>query len=77
MYRIDLFSCGIGEYDTFFTEFAQDYENRMISATHLLVNRSNADIVAYMTLSMASITISEDEREDADIGISCLTPYHQ
>lgn len=68
VYRIDLFSCGIGEYDTFLTEFAQDYENRMISATHLLVNRSNADIVAYMTLSMASITISEDEKEDADIG---------
>jgi len=24
VYRIDLFSCGIGEYDTFLTEFAQD-----------------------------------------------------
>jgi len=67
-YRIDSFSCGIEEYDTFLTEFAQDYESRMISATHLLVNRSNADIVAYMTLLMASITISEDEKEHAEIG---------
>ncbi len=66
-YRIEDFSCEIEEYSAYLKENALEYHNARISKAHLLVNKQNGDIVAYMVLITDSIRLSEKEKEDANI----------
>ena len=66
-FRINDFGSGIEEYDLFIKKYAKEYDDKAISATHLLVSKKNADIISYMTLSSASIGVTPEERKNSDI----------
>ena len=66
-FRINDFVSGIEEYDLFIKKYAKEYDDKAISATHLLVSKKNADIISYMTLSSASIGVTPEERKNSDI----------
>ncbi|MED4602388.1 hypothetical protein P9314_17105 [Paenibacillus validus] len=61
-YRIEEFQCSIAEYESFLKEQALEFQELNISRTFLLINKMNADIVAYMALVSDSIRLSIDER---------------
>jgi ribosomal protein S18 acetylase RimI-like enzyme len=68
-FRINDFQCEIDEYSIFLQKYAIDYQKSSIAHTHLLINKSNADIVAYMTLVTDSIKLKETEKEDHELNI--------
>lgn len=62
-YRIADFDSGIEEYNEFLVNTAKNCFENNISNVYLLINKVNADIIAYMTLSNDSIKLSDDEKE--------------
>lgn len=68
-YRVSDFQCVVPEYSTFLQECALEYQASSITATHLLVNKANADIVAYMSLVTDSIKLNEGEKEEHELDV--------
>ncbi len=67
-YRIDDFECENTDYQTFLHHHALEYQDVEVSKTHLLINKTNADIIAYMVLVSDSIKLSYSEKQKHDIG---------
>ncbi|MEK3885230.1 hypothetical protein [Paenibacillus sp. PL2-23] len=63
-YRLKDFKCSIIEYQEFLIEHALNFQNMNISRTYLLIDKSSADIVAYMSLVSDSIRLNDTEREE-------------
>lgn len=61
-YRITDFHCAIEEYSAFLKEQAMEFQDLNIARTYLMINKNNADIVAYMSLVSDSIKLSAEER---------------
>lgn len=61
-YRLDDFSCSIPEYKEFIKDRALDFQTLNIARTYLLINKSNADVVSYMSLVSDSIRLEQNER---------------
>ncbi|MDN4093559.1 hypothetical protein QYF48_12110 [Brevibacillus agri] len=61
-YRVQDFECDIKEYELFIKNDALQFQELNIARTYLLINKTNADIVAYMSLVSDSIRLSEQER---------------
>ncbi len=66
-YRLGDFTCKIFEYSRFLCEDALIFQDAEISKTHLLISKTNADILAYMTLVSDSIRLSNSEKEEHEI----------
>ncbi|MDA8226421.1 MAG: hypothetical protein M0T74_01720 [Desulfitobacterium hafniense] len=66
-YRLADFESEFEEYSKFLYEDAIVLQDTAISKTHLLLNKSNADIVAYMTLVTDSIRLSNSEKEEHEM----------
>ncbi len=66
-YRIEDFSCIIEEYSAYLKKNAFTFHDAYVSKTHLLVNKKNGDIVAYMVLVTDSIKLSEEEKIECKI----------
>jgi hypothetical protein len=62
-YRINDFDSGIEDYNEFLVNTAKICIENNISNVYLLINKANADIIGYMTLSNDSIKLSDDEKE--------------
>lgn len=67
-FRIEDFKCEIEEYSKFLIEHALEYQESGVSSTHLIINKRNADVIAYMVLVADSIKPSDDEKEEHHIG---------
>lgn len=62
-YRLDDFCSSIPEYVDFLCNEALLHQELNLSRTYLLINKRNADIVAYMSLISDSIKLKQDERD--------------
>lgn len=63
-YRIQDFDSGLVDYNEFLVETARECVDQNICRVYLLINKVNADIIGYMTLSNDSIKLSDTEKED-------------
>jgi len=61
-YRLEDFTSHIKEYEIFLTQFSLKHQELNISRTYLLINKVNADVIAYMSLISDSIKLKQDER---------------
>ena len=61
------FCCGITQYDDFLKNEALILQEYGVSKVHLLINKENADIIAYMTLSADVIRLTYEEMESYDM----------
>lgn len=68
-YRIQDFECEIGEYSNFLQNLALEYQRTSITSTHLLINKRNADVVAYMSLVADSIKLNEGEKQEHELEV--------
>ncbi|MBD8839506.1 N-acetyltransferase [Paenibacillus sp. CFBP 13594] len=62
-YRLEDFYSSIPEYVDFLCNEALLHQELNLSRTYLLINKRNADIVAYMSLISDSIKLKQDERD--------------
>ncbi|MFE6075790.1 hypothetical protein ACFVQB_15060 [Paenibacillus sp. NPDC057886] len=62
-YRLNDFDCSIPEYVEFLCNEALMHQELNLSRTYLLINKWNADVVAYMSLISDSIKLKQDERD--------------
>lgn len=62
-YRLEDFKSSIKEYEIFLSQNALDHQEIGVSKTYLLINKNNADIVAYMSLISDSIKLKQEEKE--------------
>jgi len=67
-YRVSDFACEFEEYNKFIREEALGLQFAEISKVHLLINKENADVIAYMSLSTDSIKLSPFEKDSHKIG---------
>lgn len=67
-YRLNDFVCEFEEYNKFIRDEALGLQEAEISKVHLLINKENADIIAYMSLSTDSIKLSSLEKDSHKIG---------
>lgn len=63
-YRIDDFICEVQKYKEFLLNEALRLQETGVSKTHLLINKENADVVAYMTLITDSIKLTREEKKE-------------
>jgi len=61
-YRIKEFSSGLANYNKFLKNYAQLYSDMNISQTHLIVNKTNGDIIGYMSLCNDTIKLLDEEK---------------
>ena len=66
---IGSFSNEYAEYDIFLKEEAQNFENLNISRTHLLIDKINECILAYMSLVTDSVQLTKNEKELLELGL--------
>lgn len=66
-YRIADFKCEFDDYSTFLCEHALTFQEVEVAKTHLLINKTNGDIIAFMSLFADSIKLSPDEKESHEI----------
>jgi GNAT superfamily N-acetyltransferase len=71
-YRLRDFACEIEEYNQWIVNDAEEYIQRNISRVHLLVNRKNGDIAAYLALCTDSFTIEERAKQKYNFPFSTL-----
>jgi hypothetical protein len=62
-FRLDDFYCVLEPYTDFIHKEALELQGYEVSRIHLLINKTNADVVAYMSLSADSIRLSDSEKE--------------
>ena len=62
-YRISDFDSGHPDYNDFLKDLANECIEENICKVYLLINKNNADIIGYITLSNDSIKLSDDEKE--------------
>lgn len=62
-YRINDFDSGLADYNEFLIELARECIDQNICRVYLLINKVNADVIGYMTLSNDSIKLSDNEKE--------------
>jgi len=67
-YRLSDFTCEFEEYNVFLRDEALNLQEAEISRVHLLINKENADIIAFMSLSTDSIKLSSSEKDSHKIG---------
>jgi len=67
-YRFCDFTCEFEEYNKFLRDEAIGLQEAEISKVHLLINKENADIIAFMALSTDSIKLSSLEKDSHKIG---------
>lgn len=68
-YRIEDFVCEICEYSEFLNRDALNFQELGVSKTHLLINKKNADIIAYMVLVTDSIRLSDIEKTQHNMDV--------
>lgn len=68
-YRLGEFDCGVQDYNDFLVHDAPVYIEQNISQVKLLLDKQNADVIAYMALSTDSFFLDEEEikKEGLDI----------
>lgn len=69
-YRIEDFVCEIKEYSEYLQKDALKFQELGVSKTHLLINKKNADIIAYMVLVNDSIMLSDSEKTEHSVDIA-------
>ncbi|MHB8126605.1 MAG: mS35 family ribosomal protein [Desulfitobacteriaceae bacterium] len=57
------FVCEFEEYNEFLRDEALGLQEAEISKLHLLINKENADVIAFMSLSTDSIKLSNSEKD--------------
>lgn len=62
-YRLEDFRSTKKEYEIFLSQMALSHQDLNISRTYLLINKTNADVVAYMSLISDCIKLKQDERD--------------
>lgn len=62
-YRINDFDSGLADYNEFLVKLARECIDQNICRVYLLINKVNADVIGYMTLSNDSIKLSDNEKE--------------
>ena len=67
-YRLNDFTCEFEEYNKFLRDEALGLQEAEISKVHLLINKENADVIAFMSLSTDSIKLSPSEKDTHKIG---------
>ena len=67
-YRLSDFVCEFKEYNEFLRDEALGLQEAEISKLHLLINKENADVIAFMSLSTDSIKLSNSEKDVHKIG---------
>ncbi|MCO1602830.1 hypothetical protein [Desulfosporosinus nitroreducens] len=58
-YRLSDFVCEFEEYNEFLRDEALGLQEAEISKLHLLINKENADVIAFMSLSTDSIKLGK------------------
>jgi len=66
-YRLSDFICEFEEYNIFLRDEALGLQESEISRVHLLINKENADVIAFMSLSADSIKLSSSEKNSHKI----------
>lgn len=68
-YRLNDFYCKSQPYNDFLHNEALSLQKYEVSKIHLLINKTNADIIAYMSLSADIIRLTTDEMESHELDI--------
>ncbi|HUW64824.1 MAG TPA: N-acetyltransferase [Spirochaetia bacterium] len=68
-YRTGEFDCGLSDYNDFLCNDAPYYIQQNIVQIKLLVNKRNADVIAYMALCSDSFLLDAKERESEGLDI--------
>ncbi|MDO7786376.1 GNAT family N-acetyltransferase [Desulforamulus aquiferis] len=68
-YRLGDFDCGIPDYNEFLTHDAQIYIEKNISQVKLLINKTNADVIGYISLNTDSFILDPNEKEKEGLNI--------
>lgn len=71
-FRLGDFACEFKEYNDWITNDANIYIQNNLSRVHLLVNRQNGDIAAYMALCTDSFTIEERAKQKYQLPFATL-----
>jgi hypothetical protein len=66
-YRLNDFCCKSQPYNDFLHNEALSLQKYEVSKIHLLINKTNADIIAYMSLSADIIKLTTDEMESHEL----------
>lgn len=61
-YKIEEFDSGIKEYNDFLMQDAEEFEEKCISKTQLLLENKTGNVIGYFSLCSASIRITKDEK---------------
>lgn len=61
-YRLGDFDCGIADYNDFLCSDAPYYIEQNVTQIKLLINKENADVIAYMVLCSDSFILSDKEK---------------
>lgn len=67
-YRFHEFDCKYDEYASYLTEQAVDHQARGISYTYLLISKTNADILGYISVCMGSFNCEKADKNKMGIG---------
>lgn len=62
-FRLNDFKCHIDEYSQYLKEKAVEHQELGIASSHLLINKKNADVMAYMVLITDCIPLSPAEKD--------------
>lgn len=74
-YRLNDFQCTVDTYTDFLRNYALKFQEMNISKTHLVINKQNADIIAYIVLLSDMIKLSDDERNDSKMDLIPFTSF--
>lgn len=66
-YRLNDFCCKSEPYNEFLHNEALSLQEYEVSKVHLLINKTNADVIAYMSLSADIIRLTTDEKGTYDM----------
>jgi len=66
-YKISKFDNYVDEYNKFLIEEAEDFEEKCISKTQLLLENTTGDVIGYFSLCSASIKMTKDEKQLHDM----------
>jgi len=68
-YKLGDFDCGVKDYNDFLVNDAQIYIDQYISKVKLLIDKQNADVIAYMALSADAFLLDDDEKRKEGLDI--------
>ena len=73
-FKLDEFHSEIEEYSKFLYEDALEIQDRGITKVHLIIDKRNANIIGYLTLSADFIKLSDAERQEYQISNIPFSP---